>query len=85
MFSGKYPYFKNKSTKMEKELITAYENLTQSSEKLIALQKQRIAELELEATIHKETIERLITLLDETLAIAKSQIDKNILPTPTLN
>jgi hypothetical protein len=70
---------------MEKELINAYENLAQSSEKLIQLQKQRIEELEQEAIIHKETIDRLITLLDETITIAKNQIDKTILPTPTLN
>ena len=70
---------------MEKELINAYENLAQSSEKLIQLQKQRIEELEQEAIIHKETINRLITLLDETITIAKNQIDKTILPTPTLN
>jgi hypothetical protein len=82
MFTGKYPYFKIKPT-MEKELINAYENLAQSSEKLIQLQKQKIEELEREAVIHKETIHRLITLLDETIAIAKNEIDKNILPTPT--
>lgn len=70
---------------MEKELINAYENLAQSSEKLIKLQKERIEQLEQEAAIHKETIERLMTLLNETIAIAKSQIDKTILPTPTLN
>ena len=84
MFTGKYPYFKIKPT-MEKELINAYENLAQSSEKLIKLQKERIEQLEQEAAIHKETIERLINLLDETIAIAKNQIDKTILPTPTLN
>jgi len=86
MFTGKYPYFKIKiKPTMEKELINAYENLAQSSEKLIQLQKERIQELEREAVIHKETIDRLIILLDETIAIAKNQIDKNILPTPTLN
>jgi hypothetical protein len=69
---------------MEKELMNAYENLAKSSEQLIQLQKERIEELEQEAVIHKETIHRLITLLDETIAIAKNQID-NILPTPTLN
>ena len=84
MFTGKYPYFKIKPT-MEKELINAYENLAQSSEKLINMQKERIEQLEQEAAIHKETIERLINLLDETIAIAKNQIDKTILPTPTLN
>jgi cell division septum initiation protein DivIVA len=66
------------------ELINAYENLAQSSEQLIKLQKERIAELEQEVTIHKEAVERLIVLLEETIAIAKNQIDK-ILPTPTLN
>ena len=70
---------------LQRNLINAYEDVTKTSEDLIRLQKVRIAELELEATIHKETIERLITLLDETIAIAKNQIDKNILPTPTLN
>lgn len=70
---------------MEKELINAYENLAQSSEKLIKLQKERIEQLEQEAAIHKETIERLMNLLDETITIAKNQIDKTILPTPTLN
>lgn len=70
---------------LQRNLINAYEDVTKTSEELIRLQKVRIAELELEATIHKETIERLITLLDETIAIAKSQIDKNILPTPKLN
>jgi hypothetical protein len=70
---------------MEKELINAYENLAQSSEQLIKLQKERIVELEEQVTIHRITIERLITLLDETIAIAKNEIDKNILPTPTLN
>ena len=70
---------------LQRNLINAYEDVTKTSEELIRLQKVRIAELELEATIHKETIERLITLLDETIAIAKNQIDKNILPTPTLN
>jgi hypothetical protein len=67
------------------ELINAYENLAQSSEQLIKLQKERIAELEQEVTIHKEAVERLVVLLEETIAIAKNhQIDK-ILPTPTLN
>jgi len=70
---------------LQRNLINAYEDVTKTSEELIRLQKVRIAELELEATIHKETIERLITLLDETIAIAKNQIDKNYLPTPTLN
>ena len=70
---------------MEKELINAYENLAQSSEKLIKLQKERIEQLEQEAAIHKETIERLMNLLNETITIAKNQIDKTILPTPTLN
>jgi len=70
---------------MEKELIIAYENLAKSSEKLIQLQVQRIAQLEQEVTIHKEAVERLMTLLEETIAIAKNEIDKTILPTPTLN
>ena len=43
MFTGKYPYFKIKPT-MEKELINAYENLAKSSEQLIQLQVQRIAQ-----------------------------------------
>jgi hypothetical protein len=84
MFTGKYPYFKIKPT-MEKELINAYENLAKSSEQLIQLQVQRIAQLEQEVTIHKEAVERLMTLLEETIAIAKNEIDKTILPTPTLN
>jgi len=70
---------------MEKELIIAYENLAKSSERLIQLQVQRIAQLEQEVTIHKEAVERLMTLLEETIAIAKNEIDKTILPTPTLN
>jgi hypothetical protein len=70
---------------MEKELIIAYENLAKSSEQLIQLQVQRIAQLEQEVTIHKEAVERLMTLLEETIAIAKNEIDKTILPTPTLN
>jgi hypothetical protein len=67
------------------ELINAYENLAQSSEQLIKLQKERIAELEQEVIIQKEAVDRLIVLLEETIAIAKNQIDKPILPTPTLN
>jgi hypothetical protein len=35
--------------------------------------------------LHKEAVERLMTLLEETIAIAKNEIDKTILPTPTLN
>jgi hypothetical protein len=63
------------------ELINAYENLAQSSEQLIKLQKERISQLEQEVIIHKEAVERLIVLLEETIAIA-NQIT---LPTPTLN
>ena len=70
---------------MEKELMNAYENLAKSSEQLIQLQTERIAQLEQEVTIHKQAVERLIILLDETIAIAKNEIDKTILPTPTLN
>jgi hypothetical protein len=70
---------------LQRNIINAYEDVAKTSDELIKLQKMRIEELEEEATIHKETIERLITLLDETIAIAKSQIDKNILPKPTLN
>ena len=67
------------------ELMNAYENLAKSSEQLIQLQTERIAQLEQEVTIHKQAVERLIILLDETIAIAKNEIDKTILPTPTLN
>lgn len=55
---------------MEK-LINAYENLAQSSEQLIKLQKERIVELETELATNKETIQRLFTLLDEAISIAK--------------
>jgi len=70
---------------MEKELIKAYENLAKSSEQLIQLQTERITQLEQEVAIHKEAVERLMILLEETIAIAKNEIDKTILPTPTLN
>jgi hypothetical protein len=80
----KITLFKIKPT-MEKELMNAYENLAKSSEQLIQLQTERIAQLEQEVTIHKQAVERLIILLDETIAIAKNEIDKTILPTPTLN
>lgn len=56
---------------MENKLINAYENLAQSSEQLIKLQKERIVELETELATNKETIQRLFTLLDEAISIAK--------------
>jgi hypothetical protein len=69
---------------LQKNIISAYEDVVKTSDDLIKAQKSRIEELEKEVKIHKEAVERLFILLDETISIAKSQIDKNILPT-TLN
>jgi hypothetical protein len=44
---------------MENKLINAYENLSQSSEQLIKLQKERIVELETKLVINRQILKRL--------------------------
>jgi len=67
---------------MQKEIIKCYENVVKTSDDLIEAQKLRIEQLEDEVKFHKEAVERLFKMLDETIEIAKNKI---ILPTPTLN
>lgn len=67
---------------MQKEIIKCYENVVMTSDDLIESQKLRIEQLQDEVKFHKEAVERLFKMLDETIEIAKKKI---ILPTPTLN
>jgi hypothetical protein len=59
---------------LQKNIISAYEDVVKTSDDLIKVQKSRIEELEEEVKIHKEAVERLFILLDETISIAKNQI-----------
>jgi hypothetical protein len=70
---------------LQKEIINSYEAVCKTSDELITLQKKRIEELQDEIKVHKEAVERLLGLLDETIAIAKNQISKNQVPPTTLN
>ena len=73
---------KQKEIIMQKEIIKCYEDVVKTSDDLIKAQKLRIEQLEDEIKIHKEAVERLFKMLDETIEIAKKN---QILPTPTLN
>ena len=70
---------------MQKEIIKCYEDVANTSEKLIQAQKERIEQLQDEIKIHKETVEKLFAMLDETIEIAKTMSKITILPKPTLN
>jgi uncharacterized protein (DUF3084 family) len=74
---------KQQEINMQKEIIKCYEDVAKTSDELIQAQKERIEQLEDEIKIHKEAVERLFKMLDETIELAKNKIP--ILPTPTLN
>ena len=70
---------------MQKELISAYDDVFKTSQDLITAQKVRIEQLEDEVQIHKEAVVRLMVLLDDAIAIAKKHIPTTHILTPTLN
>ena len=72
--------------KIENEVIQAYENVCKTSDELIKTQKIRIEQLEDEVKFHKDAVERLFSLLDRSIEVAKNEISKNQnLLTPRLN
>jgi hypothetical protein len=69
---------------MQKEIIKCYEDEVNTSDKLIQAQKERITQLEDEVKFQKESIQKLMILLDKTIELVKKK-QITILPKPTLN
>jgi hypothetical protein len=70
--------------KQQEKLIKCYEEEIKTSNKLIQAQRERIQLLEDEVKTHKEAVEKLFTMLDETIELAKNK-QITILPKPSLN